>query len=82
MDNGYILPKFGGIYDSWRVSVRPSGAGLGNMCQINTQGIGYIQPNRISSDNVVLVPNCTLFIAVPNCPFYTEVPNCPSAKLS
>ena len=41
--------------------------GLGNMCQLNIHGIGYIQPNCISSDN----------IPVPNCPFYTAVPNCP-----
>ena len=34
-----------GIYDSWRVSVRPSGAGLGNMCQLNIYiCIGYILP--------------------------------------
>ena len=34
-----------GIYDSWWVSVRPSGAGLGNMFQLNTYTcIGYILP--------------------------------------
>ena len=42
---GYILPTIGGIYDSWRVSVRPSGAGLGDMCQLNKYVcIGFILP--------------------------------------
>ena len=34
-----------GIYDSWRVSVRPPGAGLGNMFQLNKHiSVGYILP--------------------------------------
>ena len=34
-----------GIYDSWRVSVRPPGAGLGNMFQLNKYiSVGYILP--------------------------------------
>ena len=62
----------------WRVSVCPSGIGLGN---VHFQK--YISLLSVRLPGAALVNIYFLkFTAVPNCPFFIAVPNCPGAKLS